>query len=45
MGSDNTRAREVIRSILQRIDRPEAGQFEEDSTTDAFNGVPPRSNA
>ena len=29
-----TRAREVIRSMLQRIDRLEAAQFAEDASTD-----------
>ena len=30
------RAREVIRSMLQRIDRLEAAQFAEDANTDPF---------
>ena len=37
----DTRAREVIRSMLQRLDRLEAAQ----ATADPFDGVPPRSDA
>ena len=33
----DTRAREVIRSMLQRIDRLEAAQFGEDSGADPFS--------
>ena len=33
----DTRAREVIRSMLQRLDRLEAAQFGEDSTADPFS--------
>ena len=41
----DTRAREVIRSMLQRLDRLEAAQLGENSTADPFEGVPPRSDA
>ena len=33
----DTRAREVIRSMLQRLDRLEEAQFGEDSTADPFS--------
>ena len=33
----DTRAREVIRSMLQRLDRLKAAQFGEDSTADPFD--------